>query len=329
MEKRILGKSGISASVIGLGCWQLGGDFGSAGVTNTTEILTAADETGISFWDTADVYGGGKSESSIGSWLTENQQPRQIATKLGRDNALYPNNYSYDSMRKSIEDSLARLQVNSLDLVQLHCVPPVELKGEKIWTLLEDFRSEGLIKHYGASVENIEEGLMCLDKPGLTSLQIIFNLFRQDAIEKLLPQAKAADVGIIVRLPLASGLLSGKFAQNTKFDENDHRNYNKDGEFFNVGETFSGLPYNTALNLVEEIKALSASSENNIPMAQLALRWIIDHPQVTSVIAGASSAEQVKQNAQVAALPNLSSSLHDTFSAFYTEKVRAHIRGAI
>ena len=326
MEKRILGKSGISASVIGLGCWQLGGDFGSTGVTNTDEILAAADKAGISFWDTADVYGGGTSESSIGKWATANKHSRKIATKLGRDGALYPDNYTYDSMMKSIEDSLVRLQVDSLDLIQLHCVPPEVLQADSIWTLLEGFRSQGLIKHYGASVENIKEGLMCLDKPGLTSLQIIFNIFRQDAVEKLLPKAAAADVGIIVRLPLASGLLSGKFSTSTAFEEQDHRNYNKDGAFFNVGETFSGLPYDNALELVDALKAFVPEG---MPMAQFALKWIIDHPQVTTVIAGASNAKQVEQNALAASLPALPSNLHDELTAFYFNKVKSQIRGSI
>lgn len=326
MEQRKLGKSGLPASVIGLGCWQLGGDFGTAGVKNSQQILSAADSEGITFWDTADVYGGGESEKKIGCWQHAYPQPRTIVTKLGRDASLYPDQYTPENMRRSIEGSLARLQVNCIDLVQLHCIPPAVLQGDAVWQALEDFRSQGLINHYGASVENIKEGLMCLDKPGLTSLQIIFNLFRQDAVEKLLPQAAAADVGIIARLPLASGLLSGKFALDSKFSKNDHRNYNKDGAFFNVGETFSGLPYAKAIALVNELKSLLPA---DIPMAQLALRWIVDHPQITSVITGASSAQQVKQNAGVAAMAPLSKSLHDTLSDFYYLKVKEHVRGDI
>lgn len=326
MEQRKLGKSGLSASVIGLGCWQLGGDFGPAGVENSEQILSAADSAGITFWDTADVYGGGESEKKIGSWQHAHPQPRTIVTKLGRDASLYPDKYTAENMQRSIEGSLERLQVNCLDLVQLHCIPPAVLQGDAVWQALEDFRSQGLIKHYGASVENIKEGLMCLDKPGLTSLQIIFNLFRQDAVEKLLPQAAAADVGIIARLPLASGLLSGKFALNTQFSKNDHRNYNKDGAFFNVGETFSGLPYAKAIELVNKLKGLLPA---DIPLAQLALRWLVDQPQVTSVISGASSAQQVKQNASVAGMASLSKSLQDTLSDFYYSQVREHVRGDI
>lgn len=326
MEQRILGKSGLPASVMGLGCWQLGGDFGNKGIENTKKILAEADQQGITFWDTADVYGGGLSEQQIGEWANGVDKPRTIVTKLGRDGTLYPDNYTYDTMKKSIEGSLARLNVSCLDLIQLHCVPPEILKADDIWHSLEEFRSQGLIKNYGASVETIEEGLICLDKPGLTSLQIIFNLFRQDAVEQLLPQAAAAGVGIIVRLPLASGLLSGKFALDTQFSESDHRNFNKDGQCFSVGETFSGLPYNKAIELVAELKELLPS---DTPLAQLALRWIIDHPQVTSVITGASSAEQVKQNAAVNDLAPLSNDLHRALSEFYSTKVRQHVRGMI
>ena len=326
MELRTLGKSGLQASVIGLGCWQLGGDFGTNGVNNAQQILAAADQHGISFWDTADVYGAGASEKSIGDWQTTHSATRTLVTKLGRDDSLFPNKYRKDTMRASIEGSLARLQVSSLDLVQLHCVPPAELQGDTIWQILEGFRDEGLIKHYGASVETVEEGLMCLDKPGLTSLQIIFNLFRQDAINELLPKAQAADVGIIARLPLASGLLSGKFAHNTQFSVQDHCHYNKDGQHFNVGETFSGLPFDKAVVLVNELKSIVPT---NIPLAQFALRWLIDQPAVTTVIAGASSAQQVTQNAAAAALPSLSKTQHDELSEFYQRRVRDHVRGSI
>ena len=326
MEKRTLGKSNLNASVIGLGCWQLGGDFGPTGIENTKEILQAADSNDISFWDTADVYGAGKSEQAIGDWTQQYVKPRVLASKVGRDGSLYPDGYSADNVMRSIEASLTRLQVDSLDLVQFHCVPPKELQQDNIWNILEDCRSQGLIKHYGASVETIEEGLLCLDKPGLTSLQIIFNIFRQDAIQQLLPKAKSADVGIIVRLPLASGLLSGKFGLQANFSENDHRNFNKDGKFFNVGETFSGLPYEKGVQLAETLKSLMP---NDIALSQLALRWIIDHPEVTTVIAGSSSAQQVQQNASVASLPPLSKDLHQALSTFYMQDVKQHIRGSI
>ncbi|WP_111978334.1 aldo/keto reductase [Algibacillus agarilyticus] len=326
METRILGKSGLKASVIGLGCWQLGGDFGPQGQQNATAILATADKNQISFWDTADVYGAGLSEKTIGEWQASTPAERTIVTKLGRDDSLFPNKYTRDTMLASIEGSLERLQLNCLDLVQLHCIPPKALQNDSLWQILEDFRSQGLIKHYGASVETIEEGLSCLDKPGLTSLQIIFNLFRQDAITTLLPQAAAADIGIIVRLPLASGLLSGKFAHDTQFSEGDHRHYNKEGEFFNVGETFSGLPFEQAIKLVQQLQTIAPPK---LPLAQFALRWLLDQPQVTTVIAGASTPEQVVQNAKAAALKPLSVDLHTQLQTFYHENVRSQVRGTI
>jgi len=326
METRILGKSGLKASVIGLGCWQLGGDFGSEGVSNTNAILSAADESGITFWDTADVYGAGRSEQKIGEWADNNVKKRTIVTKVGRDGSLYPDQYTENNIRKSIENSLRRLKVDSIDLIQLHCVPPNELKSDRIWDLLDKFRSQGLIKHYGASVETIEEGLSCIDRPGLTSLQIIFNLFRQDAKQSLLKKAAQADVGIIARLPLASGLLSGKFTQNTEFSEQDHRNYNKDGDAFNVGETFSGLRYTKALELVDKLRTFTTEHPS---LPQFALRWILDHPEVTTVIAGASSADQVAQNAMASNLKPLSAELHEQLYDFYMNFVKENVRGNI
>lgn len=326
MEKRTLGKSGLEVSAIGLGTWQLGGDFGINGVENAQHILTAADQAGINFWDTADVYGDGISETSIGTWKRKHRKNKIVATKVGRNAAIYPDNYKYSALLENIERSLTRLQVDSLDLLQLHCIPKPVLEKDDIWLTLEDFRKQGFIKHYGASVETIEEGLLCINKPGLTSLQVIFNLFRQDLVSTLLPEAEKNDVGIIVRLPLASGALSGKYSLNTEFSAQDHRNYNKNGELFSVGETFSGIPYAKLISLVDELKAFMPE---DMSLAQFALRWILDHPQISSVIAGASSAEQVKENASVNMLPSLHENTHQLLSDFYYSKVKQHIRGKV
>ena len=326
MEKRILGKSGLVTSAVGLGCWQLGGDFGPLDNVRAFSVLAAADKAGIHFWDTADVYGAGMSESRIGAWSRQNPGSRVIVTKVGRNSELHPNGHQYDRMRRSIEGSLERLQVDSLDLVQLHCIPTRVLMGDQVWRWLEDFKAEGLIKHYGASVETVDEGLACLKRPGLTSLQIILNIFRQDAVEELLPAAKAANVGIIARLPLASGLLSGKFSDATHFDSSDHRSFNADGQAFNVGETFSGLGLNKGVLLTEKLKAIVP---DGVPLSQLAIRWLLDFPEVSSVIAGASSVEQVRQNAAAVALPPLSKELHAELKKFYFEQVREHVRGNI
>ena len=326
MEKRLLGKSGLVTSAIGLGCWQLGGDFGPVDNVRAFSVLAAADKCGVHFWDTADVYGSGLSESRMGAWQRQNPGTRVIVSKVGRNSELHPRGHQYDRMRRSIEGTLERLQVSSLDLVQLHCIPFEVLKGAQVWRWLEDFRSEGLIKHYGASVETVEEGLECLKRPNLASLQIILNIFRQDAVDELLPAAAEAGVGIIARLPLASGLLTGKFTEQTHFGRSDHRHFNADGQAFNVGETFSGLGLENGVVLVEKLKAILPQ---DVPMSQLALRWILDHPQVSSVIAGASSVEQVQQNAAAAVLPPLSKELHQQLRDFYFNDVRPLVRGSI
>lgn len=326
MEQRILGKSGLKVSAIGLGCWQLGGDFGVNALNNAADILAAADQHEINFWDTADVYGDGAGEKTIGDWHSSAPKERVIATKVGRNSNIYPHHYTYDKLIKNVEKSISRLKVDSLDLLQLHCIPPEQLYRDDIWIILENFKQQSLIKHYGASVETIEEALACVEKPGLTSLQVIFNLFRQDLISELLPAAEKNDVGIIARLPLASGLLSGKFDQNSEFSVQDHRNYNRNGEQFSVGETFSGIPFLKGLTLVHSLKEILPS---NISMAQASIRWILDHPQVTSVIAGASSAKQVKENASVAKLNPLSAETHKQLQSFYYNCVKEHVRGSI
>ncbi|MDB5614696.1 MAG: aldo/keto reductase, partial [Devosia sp.] len=224
MKTRRLGKTGYDVSEIGLGCWQLGGDFGPVGDETASAILDAADAAGVTFWDTADVYGGGVSESRIGSHAKA--AGVHVATKLGRGSGLFPDQYSLDSIRASLQGSADRLGVATLDLAQLHCVPTDVLRDGQIFGWMDELKAEGLVRHWGASVETIEEGLICLEQPGCATLQIIFNLFRQDAAKELLPKAAERDVGIIVRLPLASGLLSGKYDKATRFDATDHRNYN-------------------------------------------------------------------------------------------------------
>lgn len=229
-------------------------------------------------------------------------------------------------MRASIIGSLERIGGNSLDLVQLHCVPFEVLKQGEIFTWLDEFKSEGLIRHYGASVETVEEGLYCLSRPGLATLQIIFSLFRQDAAKVLLPAAQKANVGIIVRLPLASGLLSGKMTADRQFAPEDHRNHNRDGQRFNVGETFSGLPFEKGVALVDELKQLAPEG---MPLGVLALRWILDHPAVSTVIAGTTRPEQVVENSQASKTSALLPRVHEQLSQFYWDKVRSHVRGPV
>jgi aryl-alcohol dehydrogenase-like predicted oxidoreductase len=322
MKKRTLGKCGLRVSEIGLGCWQLGGDFGPIGDAQSHSILEAAHSSGINFWDTADVYGAGASESRIARFVQENSPDVIIATKVGRDGALYPDGYSKEKVRENLLGSASRLGVEKLDLVQLHCVPPEVLKAGDILAWMEDYQSEGLIGAFGASVETIEEALMLVEHPSLTSLQIIFNIFRQDAITRLFPAALANNVGIIVRLPLASGVLSGKMQRNQTFDASDHRQYNRHGEAFSQGETFSGVPFETAVEFVDEIKAWAPEG---MSMAQMAMRWILDQAAVSTVITGASRPGQVTENAAVSALDPLPPELQQRLADFYQQKVAPEI----
>jgi aryl-alcohol dehydrogenase-like predicted oxidoreductase len=322
LKTRILGKSGVEVSEVGLGCWQLGGEFGPLGDDRAQAILRAAYEQGICFWDTADVYGNGQSELRIAEFLQSSGAKPFVTTKVGRSPAIYPDGYTKQNVRKSIEGSAARLNVDCIDLVQLHCVPPDILKAGEIIGWMEDLQIEGLIGSFGASVETIEEARVAAESPKLVSLQIIFNIFRQNAISELFPLAEANNVGIIVRLPLASGVLAGKMTRGQKFAESDHRHFNRDGEAFSVGETFSGISFETALDLAEELKPLVPEG---MTMAQMAMRWILDYPAVTTVIAGASRPEQVLENASVSKLQPLSKALHQKLADIYRSDVEPAI----
>ena len=324
MNTRRLGLHGFEVGEIGLGCWQFGGDFGPITDATAVSIMEMAAGSGVDFFDTANVYGGGRSEELIGRF-NRSRAPRVIvATKYGRGPDAYPDKYTEAGLRRAIDASRRRLGVECLDLLQLHCIPPDVLRAGEIFGWLRQAESEGLIQRFGASVETVEEGMICLEQEGLLSLQIIFNLFRQKPAEKLFPRAREQGVGIIVRLPLASGLLSGKFDAGTSFHESDHRNYNCDGQHFNVGETFAGLPFAQGAELAGRIKSLVPAG---MTMAQMSLRWILDHDEVSVVIPGASSPQQVGENAAASALAPLPAELHEKLADFYRSEVRPHIRG--
>ncbi len=322
MRTRRLGKSGFTVSQVGLGCWQLGGDFGPVDDGTAMDILAAADEAGISFWDTADVYGAGLSEARIGAYLSRHASRTRVASKVGRDAALYPDGYTRSKLRRNIEGSVKRLGVEAVDLVQLHCVPPAVLMRGELFSWLEDFQDEGLIRAFGASVETLDEAIFAVTQPALASLQIIFNLFRQDAIDKLFPLAVENDVGIIVRLPLASGVLAGRMRKDQVFDVSDHRSYNRHGAAFSQGETFAGVPFETAVELADGLRELVPAG---MSLAQMAIRWILDHDAVSTVIAGASRPAQVAENAAAGELPPLPTALHEKLAAFYRERVAAAV----
>lgn len=325
MNARTFGKTGIRVSEMGLGCWQLGGaDWGNLEDRIALDILSAAVDAGVDFFDTADVYGNGRSETLIGRFLKERRPKVFAATKLGRTANLYPDKYTEAGVRAATEASLKRLGVSALDLTQLHCIPAAEMRRGDVFEWLRQLQSEGKIRHFGASVESMEEALLCIEQPGLASLQIIFNIFRQKPIAALFPKAKEKGVAIIVRLPLASGLLSGKLTKQSRFPQNDHRNYNRDGQFFNVGETFAGLLYEKGVELADALKPLVP---NGLTMAQMAQRWILDYDAVTVVIPGASRPDQAQANADVSNLPPLQPKLHATLQNFYDREVAAHVRG--
>lgn len=318
---------GISVSEVGLGCWQLGGgDWGELTSDVAQAILRAAYERGVTFFDTADVYGGGLSERRIGQWLREDK-PKGVfvATKLGRrGDPGWPGNFSAASLRQHTLDSLERLGVETLDLTQLHCIPTEEFRKGEVFEHLRRLKTEGLIQRFGASVESMEEALLCVEQEGLSSLQIIFNVFRQKPIDTLFAAAKAKNIAIIVRLPLASGLLTGKFTTETQFAPSDHRSYNRDGDKFNVGETFAGLPFEIGVGLAEQLKPLVPQGWS---LAEVAQRWCLDFDAVTTIIPGATRIAQVEANVAVSALPSLTPALHATLREFYTANVESAIRG--
>ncbi|PTY37606.1 aldo/keto reductase [Saccharospirillum sp. MSK14-1] len=325
--QRELGGTGYAVSEIGLGCWQLGGDWGALPDGQAEAVLEAASQAGVNFWDTADVYGGGESERIIGAFNQAHPDPQRIiVTKAGRNADLYPDGYRRDTLRASIEASRERLQVETLDLVQLHCIPFAEIQRGAVFEWLDECRQDGLIRYYGASVETVEEATYCLEHTQVASLQLIVNLLRQDMTETVLPLAKEQDVGVIVRLGLASGLLSGKMQKDKVFAAEDHRNFNRDGDAFFVGETFAGLPYETGVDLAEQLKAYCPQG---VSLPQLALRWLLDQPAVSSVITGASRPEQIRDNAAVSAMALLPAELHQQLGEFYRQQVRHQIRGAI
>jgi len=317
---------GGPVSRIGLGCWQLGDDcWGDVSEDTAQSILREAYEAGVTFFDTADVYGGGLSESRIGRFLSESDADVTVATKIGRfGEPGWPLNFTRDAIRKHTEASIQRLGVGALDLVQLHCIPTEVLVQGEVFETLRELQTEGLIKAWGVSVESVEEGLLCLTQPGLASLQVIFNALRQKPAHVLLPRAEQMGVAIIVRLPLASGILAGKYTAETTFPANDHRNWNQDGGAFHVGETFNGIPFVEAVAFAD---ALKTSLPEGWSLADAALRWILDHEAVTTIIPGASKPGQATRNVAALNLPPLPDSVKEAWAKLYNEQVEKTIRG--
>ena len=324
MEQRPFARLGRSASVIGLGCWQLGADWGTVDDEAAMAILHAAADAGVTFFDTADVYGDGRSERFVGRLLRERaSEGLMAATKTGRRaRAQLDAEYTEANLRAWIDRSRANLGVDRLDLVQWHCPPTDTIARTSMYDLFDTFVQEGRIAGYGVSVETVEQARMAIAHAGISSLQIIANAFRLKPFETVIPEAAAVGVGVIVRVPLASGLLAAKFDASTTFGADDHRNYNRDGAAFDVGETFSGVPYDVGVSAARE---LSGFAPAGVSAAQAALRWIIDQPGVTTVIPGASSAAQAAANAAVAALAPATAGYDEAVHRIYDRDIRAHV----
>ena len=323
MEERILGRTGRAVSVAGLGTWQLGADWGEVADADALAVLGAAAQAGVTFLDTADVYGDGRSERLIGQFLAANPGlPMTVATKMGRRVPQDPAQYTLANFREWTDRSRANLGTDTLDLVQLHCPPTPVFSTGAVYDALDTLVAEKRIAAYGVSVETCAEALTAIARPGTASVQIIFNAFRRKPLEEVLPAAQAAGVGIIARVPLASGLLSGRYTHGTTFGASDHRTYNRHGEAFDVGETFSGVDFDTGVEAAREFAALLPA---DLPPAQAALRWIIQQPGVTTVIPGARNAEQARQNAAAADLPPLTGEQLRGIEEIYDRRIRAQV----
>ncbi|MFD2161261.1 aldo/keto reductase [Paradesertivirga mongoliensis] len=317
----------VSVSEVGLGTWQLGSaDWGNIREEDAFAILNRFVSLGGNFIDTADVYGMGISESYIGKFLKTTDRELFVASKLGRrgdGTNGWPQNFSYDGMRSHIESSLKNLDLSSLFLEQLHCIPEDELRKGVVFGHLRKFQQEGLIQNWGVSVETAEEALLCLEQEGLASLQIIFNIFRQHYADEFFEKAAEKGVALIVRVPLASGLLSGKYNLGSFFAKTDHRNYNANGDSFNVGETFSGIEFSKGVKLADHISGMLPDGRT----AQWAIRWILDHPQVTTVIPGATRVAQVESNIAASDLVPLPKDTHRQLQELYEDEIKPFIRG--
>ena len=322
MKYRILGKTGFNISEVSLGTWQLGGRWGEKYDEKTAQsILNKAVETGINFLDTADVYNDGQSEISIGKFIKKINKRIYVATKSGRK--LNPHNdegYNKKNITAFIDDSLKRMDVEAIDLLQLHCPPTETYSRTEVFGILDDLKNKGKILNYGVSVEKVEEALKAIEYPGVTSVQIIYNMFRFKPAELFFKEAAKKNVGVIVRVPLASGLLSGKYSKDTVFSKYDHRNFNRKGEAFDKGETFSGIPYEVGLQAVEELKKIFPSDD----LPGYALRWILMDDNVSCVIPGASNISQVITNSAASDLPALSEEQMNKVKEIYEKRIRKY-----
>ena len=328
LEQRTLGRTGRQVSVVGLGTWQLGADWGEVPEEQALAVLAAAVEEGVTFLDTADVYGDGRSEQLIGRFLADHPQRDSItvATKAGRRVEQRPENYTLENLRAWTDRSRRNLGVDTLDLVQLHCPPTAVYDTDEVFDALDTLVADGAVAAYGVSVELVAEALRAVQRPGVATVQIIANAVRLKPLEEFFPVAQEAGVGIIVRVPLASGLLSGRYDETTTFAENDHRTYNRGGEAFDVGETFSGVDYETGVRAAKEFSALVAEqAPEGVTPAQAVIAWLWQQPAVSTVIPGARSVEQARSNAAAGRVPPLGAEFDAGVRRIYDEHLRVAI----
>ena len=322
MNTRRLGKTGRQVSEVGFGAWGIGADWGAVDDRESLAAMHAAVDAGVTFVDTADVYGDGRSERLVGRLLHERSEQLVVATKFGRRVALDVASYTYENFRGWLERSRENLGVETVDLVQLHSLPWETYYTPSVFEACDRLVEQGLVRAYGVSVEKVEEALKAIEYPGVATVQIIFNVFRQRPAELFFREAVARDVGVIARVPLASGLLTGKFDRNTRFAPDDHRAFNRRGESFDVGETFAGVDYEAGLEAVEELRGLVPEG---ITLPQLALRWILDFPAVSTVIPGAKTPEQARANAAAASVPPLSAETRAAIADVYRRRIAEHV----
>lgn len=323
MEYRELGRTGFRVSAISFGAWAIGGDWGKVDDRDALAALHRAADLGVNFFDTADVYGDGRSERLLAQFRREHSEPVVIATKAGRRlNPHVADGYTAENLEAFVNRSLLNLETEALDLLQLHCPPTEVYYRPEVFEALDRMVAAGKLLNYGVSVEKVEEALKAIEYPGVKTVQIIFNIFRQRPTELFFREAKAREVGILARVPLASGLLTGKMKPSTQFTEDDHRNYNRHGESFDVGETFSGVDYQTGLQAVEELRSLVPDGST---MAQFALRWILMFDAVTCAIPGARRADQAEDNALAADLPPIPQDVMRKTAEIYDRYIRLQV----
>ena len=324
MEYRIFGKTGWQISEVSLGTWQVGGKWGQVfDQRNAEKILNSAIDNGINFIDTADVYSDGQSEATVANVVKSRSEQVYIATKCGRKISPHINQeYTSDKLRKFVDDSLKNMKLEKLDLVQLHCPPTEVYYRPEIFELFNRLKEEGKIEHLGVSVEKIEEAIKAIEYPNVVSVQIIFNMFRQRPSELFFKLAQQKNIGIIVRVPLASGLLSGKFNKTTRFGEKDHRHFNREGQAFDKGETFAGIDFELGLEAVEKLKE---TFQNEYSLAEYAIRWILMFSEVSTVIPGASGPGQVLDNIKASEMPSLSKQQMEEINRVYEEKIKFQV----